>query len=330
MKAFLFVVIACLIAATMAAPLSEESYQYLFTKFVAQYNKKYETNSVFERYNIFRQNLDLIMSHNARPSSEFKMGINFSADLTATEFSQMMGLKVSTKPQVAAPAPCPMAQMPKIEYIDWRTKNVINPVKNQQSCGSCWAFSAACPLEAMNKLNGGELYDLAEQQFVDCVNSDFDPSFISEGCNGGLMSEAVKFAAKNGVCQTSEYPYTARDGVCKTSCQTVVQPKTVKELKGDAALQQAVLQGPVSVGLAASSSAFQFYSSGVVSSCTDRSLNHGVVLVGIAQDEASGADYYIIRNSWGASWGYKGHIHLSVKGNQCGLGTSPWDVQPVF
>jgi len=338
MKAAVFLcLIACVLATAFAAPLTEKSYQFLFTKFTQQYEKSYEMNDVFSRYQTFKSNLDLIMAHNAQSNQTFSMGVNQFADFSATEFNTLMGLRNVKGQAIAQPAPCPFAAKNATagNYVDWVAKNVLTPVKDQAQCGSCWAFSANGCTEARfsikNNLSGSQVPDLAEQQLVDCVNSSFDPSFISEGCNGGLMSEAHKYTSKVGVCATADYPYTARNGACKSnSCKSAIPLGGVQSKStGEAELIQNLQSGPVSIGIAASSSAFQFYSNGIVTTCTDRSLNHGVVATGYGFDIDTGLEFFDIRNSWGSRWGNKGHLKvatIAAKGYaQCGVATSPWD-----
>lgn len=144
------------------------------------------------------------------------------------------------------------------------------------------------------------------------------------------MADGIEYLAKNGgACTTQDYPYTARDGSCKKTCTPVVKPTGYKHLATtDAAHIEALQSGPISVAVAASSSAFQFYSSGVLTRCTDQNLNHGVTLVGFVTVE--GTQAYILRNSWGTSWGSKGYMYIKAGEKLCGLTTTDDDGYPTL
>jgi C1A family cysteine protease len=202
--------------------------------------------------------------------------------------------------------------------------------QNSQPDINSWAFSAIQALEAANAITNGQLYDLSEQQLVDCSGTTGN-----EGCNGGLMNNAYDYLiSAGGSCQTKDYPYTGRDGQCKKCPPTVVVKGYDNAPSGNDGLAKTLQRGPVAVALAATSS-FQFYSSGVFSDCSSTSLNHGVGLVGLLQARSSSdvtKDAWVIRNSWGASWGLNGHIYLDATNANC-LGMSvtaaKWNVIPT-
>merc|ERR1712139_462067 len=97
--------------------------------------------------------------------------------------------------------------------IDWSTDaSVVNPVKDQGQCGSCWAFSAVGTVESAYALAAGKLGSYAEQQLVDC-----DTTGGSQGCNGGFNQYGISYIGQTGIASESSYPYTATDGSCKAS-----------------------------------------------------------------------------------------------------------------
>jgi C1A family cysteine protease len=136
------------------------------------------------------------------------------------------------------------------------------------------------------------------------------------------MTSAFQYAEKNAMCSEDSYPYTAQDGTCKKSCKGLVKVQSYVDLPvGDEnALQAAVAKQPLAIAIEADQPGFQFYSGGVFDGECGTQLDHGVVLEGFGTDD--GKDYWLVRNSWGSSWGENGYIKLVRGKNQCGLANS--------
>jgi cathepsin L len=174
-------------------------------------------------------------------------------------------------------------------------------------------------------LSTKKLVSLSEQNLVDCSTPEGN-----QGCNGGLMDQAFTYVEKNGGIDTeAAYPYEAQDEQCefnkKTVGATVTSFTDVKSGDESALKSAAANIGPISVAIDASSFMFQFYSSGVYddSQCGNKmeNLDHGVTLVGYGTQD--GKDYWLVKNSWAATWGEKGYIQMSRnKDNQCGIATA--------
>eukprot|EP00488_Nonionellina_sp_1-RS-2012_P001320 TRINITY_DN211_c0_g1_i2.p1 TRINITY_DN211_c0_g1~~TRINITY_DN211_c0_g1_i2.p1 ORF type:complete len:210 (-),score=77.48 TRINITY_DN211_c0_g1_i2:52-681(-) len=198
----------------------------------------------------------------------------------------------------------PKRKLSAPDSIDWTDvdgKSYVSAVKNQGSCGSCWAFSTTGSIESRtaikNQQTGDAIVTLSEQQLVDCSKS-----YGNDGCEGGLMDYAFKYVeATGGLCSEDEYEYTGKDGTCQASqCTTLYDPiGSYSDVTADSetSLEAAVAAGPVSIAIEADQSAFQFYSGGVLDGrCGDR-LDHGVLVVGYGEDD-SGEKYWKVKNSW--------------------------------
>merc|ERR1712139_333528 len=103
------------------------------------------------------------------------------------------------------------------DSVDWSTNAaVVNPVKDQGQCGSCWAFSAVGTVESAYAIAAGKLGSYAEQQLVDCDTR-------SDGCSGGYNQYGISYIGNTGIASESGYPYTARDGTCKTTSKALAK-----------------------------------------------------------------------------------------------------------
>jgi C1A family cysteine protease len=309
-----FALVAC---ASAIQPLGEEDYQFLFTKWIEEHSKTYETDAFFYRYGIFKNNLDFIREHNDGNHS-YQVGMNQFGDLTTEEFGELYtGYNHVQSDFIKSLNTEDLSAVEVADSLDWEAKGAVTPVKNQGQCGSCWAFSTTGSTEGANFLKNGELISLSEQQLVDCAGS-----YGNQGCNGGLMDYGFEYIIAKGSCKESDYAYKGTDGSCKTSCSPAVHLTGYKDVSAgsETDLMKAVQSGPVSVAIEADQSGFQFYTSGVFDGNCGKQLDHGVLLVGYGSD--SGKDYWRVKNSWGESWGDKGYIRMIRGQDQCGIADS--------
>jgi len=204
--------------------------------------------------------------------------------------------------------------------VNWVEVGAVTEIKNQGQCGSCWSFSTTGALEGAYYIKYGELLAFSEQQLVDCDN--FKNGGRDFGCNGGLMDNAFKWISKNGgICSELSYPYvsgeTTKSGVCEKICSSVkntnIQSYVDVIPSSDDEMMNALSKQPVSVAIQANQRSFQLYKSGIFSDDCGTELDHGVLLVGYGN--MNNENYYIIKNSWGKSWGMDGYIYIG-RGNQ--------------
>lgn len=316
----LFAVVAC-----GSLPFNPELNTH-WENFKRVYGKKYTGSEEGARRLVWEGHVSSNMHHNLAADMGFhtyKRGINKYSDLSHKEFvSRMNGFKMGSSRGINGSSWLPPSNIRIPESVDWRKDGLVTPVKDQGDCGSCWAFSTTGSLEGQNKKKTGQLVSLSEQNLIDCSKPEGNL-----GCEGGMMDDGFRYIEKNhGIDSEESYPYIAQDGMChfKKSAVGATCSGFVDISAGDEdALKKAVATvGPISVAIDASVESFKEYKSGVYdeTSCSSTALDHGVLIVGYGTE--NGKDYWLVKNSWGDSWGLGGYIKMARnKNNQCGIAT---------
>ncbi|KAF6262807.1 hypothetical protein COO60DRAFT_573038 [Scenedesmus sp. NREL 46B-D3] len=294
-------------------------------------NGKESERDLGARFEVFKANVEFIDSYNTQHASSHQLELNEFADMSWQDFARTRlgfdATQQATSRQNRGRTPFRHANANPPAAIDWRDHGAVTGVKNQGACGSCWAFSATGAVEGINQIKTGELVSLSEQQLVDC-----DTVTGNAGCGGGLMDWAFEYIKKNGGIDTEEdWGYYSGWGFGTWCNRRKLADRHAVTIDGyedvpkndEYALKQAISQQPVAVGICASP-AMQFYRGGVIDTCCSE-LNHGVLAVGYGTDEATGHPYYLIKNSWGGSWGEQGFFRLKYgtsKEGLCGIATT--------
>ncbi|XP_062378402.1 procathepsin L-like [Sardina pilchardus] len=325
----LLIIAAASLAVVSCASLSLEDLEFHAWKL--KFGKSYRTpEEEARRKDIWLSTRRRVLTHNILADQgikTYRMGINHFSDMDSEEFKEKVLLrsmipsnKTRALPHRAAKPPTPKGGAVKLSAsVDWRENGCETDVKNQGACGSCWAFSVTGALESHYCIKHGRLPSLSEQQLVDCSRP-----YGNHGCNGGWMNSAFQYVIDNGGIDTeASYPYEGKDRNCRfTAAGVAVTCSGYADVtpQGDeSALQYYVAnQGPVSVAVDAKN--FHNYHSGVFydSYCSSSQINHAVLVVGYGTE--GGRDYWLVKNSWGTSWGEGGYIKMSRnQGNQCGI-----------
>ena len=282
-----------------------------FIKHVAEHNLSYATVEEFNaRKEIYAAKDALIAEINADPANTFTVGHNQFSTWTDSEYKRILGYKPWSQNVIEVEDGVPTA-----DSVNWVTAGAVTGVKNQGSCGSCWSFSSTGAMEGAWFIKSGNLLSLSEQELVDCDH------LGSNGCNGGSMEGAFEWYKSNKTELESDYGYTAKNGTCKETSYTgqfnSTGYKTVTA-NSSSALMASIQTGPTSVAIEADKRTFQSYTSGILnSSLCGTSLDHGVLAVGYGTE--NGQAYYLVKNSWGTSWGDNGYVKIANNGDGAGI-----------
>jgi len=292
------------------AAVAAQVQQPTFEQWASEYGINAVDDSVRAKY---EENVRIIDGLNVKdPSATY--AVNKYSGMTHTEFAAIY-LKLKTSPVAAADFPLlPEPIVSVLDGVDWD----VTPVKDQGQCGSCWTFGVMGAIEGMNKVKTGKEVILSEQQLVDC-----DKDGINDGCNGGLTDYAYKYLNGKDLYTLASYPYVSGTSGHANSCQSGTPSGVAisgyftvdgagSGSKGDAALAAALMNGPVTITVAADDQ-FANYHSGIMTGVpTACNLNHAILATGF------GSGWWKIKNSWGSSWGDQGFAKFERSTAGCG------------
>ncbi|KAI7837182.1 hypothetical protein COHA_008975 [Chlorella ohadii] len=313
-----------------------------FQEFAQSHNKAYlgDAAEYGRRRAAFEANVAKIVAHNARADATFTLGLNPHADLTTEEFKQhyfgarpadlfalrqsdevIEALELQKHPKPSGPPSDPFPYSQEV----FGSLHV-----GGAPCGCCYAFGGIAGVEAANTLYTGQRTTLSEQEIVSCDEYDY-------GCDGGDFRNVYRWVIRNGISADADWPYEAEVTAChhkriKRARAVTVQGLVEVPRHNESALLQAVAHTPTVAAICCGEFLDQWhlYKSGIMGDsvqCT-RPLDHSVLVAGYGTDEATGEQYWLIKNSWGSAWGEGGYVRLKRnqtldRDGQAGLATFP-------
>ena len=331
------------------AKLEEHIYKK-FEEFKAKYNKNYTTiEENNKRYEIFKNNYLSMLEYRDNNTNSSVLGVTEFMDIPPKQFLSSYFrnpvLKINglddgeiwneTNPQILNlqdingdgplyieqktdnPEAVEKGNLRRLQSIpssfDWRTKGVVSSVKNQGYCGGCWAFSALVSVEAAYARKYGRLYSFSPQQIIDCNSYNY-------GCSGGTIAGALSYLKSYRAQTLTSYPFKQYKSTCKYNYNLGIAKVSSyyysASTNEDYIASMLYNGGPLAININATP--LQYYKGGIDNPTTcSSSVNHGVALVGYGS--SNGVPYWIVKNSWGSTWGESGYFRIYRGRKLCGM-----------
>eukprot|EP00933_Yihiella_yeosuensis_P019147 TRINITY_DN1553_c0_g2_i1.p1 TRINITY_DN1553_c0_g2~~TRINITY_DN1553_c0_g2_i1.p1 ORF type:complete len:393 (+),score=64.79 TRINITY_DN1553_c0_g2_i1:209-1387(+) len=291
-----------------------------------------DNSTYFSRMLQFARRKLEVDQHNARHARRevsWKMAVNKFTDRFESEFRSLLGYKRVGRWWESSDKDKRSHQKDKKSFLQTRTRRVASSkdwraslssgkfIRQQGSCGSCWAVAAVGALEMHAEISSGSPMntELSFKNLIDCTPN---PQHCggNGGCSGATAELAFAYVQEHGLSSADSYTgNTDQTDTCDTSlAERTAMIRTddyvklpTNELRP---LMDAISnEGPVVVSV--DGSEWGAYDSGVFHGCKqDSTINHAVLMVGYGTDDETGKDYWLIRNSWGEDWGESGFIRL--------------------
>ncbi|OHT01363.1 Oryzain alpha chain [Tritrichomonas foetus] len=289
-----------------------------FVSWMRSTNQYYTGDEYYLRLGIYLSNKRLVQEHNSNKANTFRLTLNKFAAMTPSELKTYNGLLTTSEPQKAERI-AKRKTTHNGESLDYREKGVVNEIRDQGECAACWAFAIIQSVESAYALKHTTLYELSEQNLIDCV-------LDCKGCQGGYIPQTYVYVMNYQDGQFNlrdDYPFLGGEEACHFEKRTkspaqLVSYKTAITGDEDQVKEFVEQYGPVAAGLNGSQIQFYLYESGIfnIRACTPYPLSHGVGIVGYGVEGDS--PYWILRNTWGKSWGEAGYCRMIRGYNMCG------------
>lgn len=305
-----------LLTGSISVELSRKYEERLMT-----FQQENENNELYQRLINLQSSLKrqaFLNSQLKKSNHSARYGINQFSDFSPKQFKERyLTARAGTAPKFDPSRAGFQIKTNNPPRFDWRDHGVVGPVRNQESCGGCWAFSVVEAIESVSAKDGGKLQQLSVQQVIDC-------SYENNGCNGGSPAEALYWLiqTKLKLVNQAEYPFKAVAGSCqyfpRSHDGVIVKNYSAYDFSVHEEVMMSVLveSGPLVVIVDAIS--WQDYLGGIIQHhCSSHNANHAVLITGY--DTTGEVPYWIVRNSWGTSWGDNGYVYIKIGNNMCGI-----------